>query len=263
MPRFAANLSFLYGEFDFLDCFAAAAADGFQGVEFLFPYEYPAAAIAERLRGAQLEQVLFNLPPGDWAAGERGLAALPGREAEFAAALELSLDYAQVLGCRRLHAMAGIVAPAADRARMHAVYVANLRLAARRAAEHGIRVLIEPINARDMPGYFLGTLAQAAAVIAEVDEPNLRLQFDLYHAQVSEGDLTRKLERYLPITGHVQVASVPARAEPDSGEFDAARVFAQLDALGYEGWVGCEYRPRAGTRAGLGWFAPWRARTGG
>lgn len=263
MPRFAANLSFLYGELDFLDRFAAAAADGFGGVEFLFPYEHPAAAIAGRLQAAGLEQVLFNLPPGAWAAGERGLAALPGREAEFAAALDLALEYARVLGCPRLHALAGIVAPAADRARMHATYVANLRLAARRAAEHGITVLIEPINAHDMPGYFLGTLAQAAALIAEVDEPNLRLQFDLYHAQITEGDLTRKLARYLPITAHVQVASVPARAEPDSGELDAARLFAQLDALGYTGWVGCEYRPRAGTRAGLGWLAPWRARTGG
>jgi hydroxypyruvate isomerase len=260
MPRFAANLSFLYGEFDFLDRPAAAAADGFGGVECLFPYEHPAPALAERLQAAHLEQVLFNLPPGDWAAGGRGLTALPGREAEFTTGLDRALDYARVLGCTRLHALAGIVAPAADRARMHATYIANLRLAARRAADHGITVLIEPINARDMPGYFLGTLAQAAAVIAEVGEPNLRLQFDLYHAQITEGDLSRKLERYLPLTGHVQVASVPTRAEPDGGEFDAARLFAQLDALGYAGWVGCEYRPRAGTRAGLGWFAPWRSR---
>lgn len=259
MPRFAANLNFLYGEFDFLDRPAAAAADGFTGVECLFPYEYPAEDLAGRLRAAGLEQVLFNLPPGDWAAGERGLAALPGREAEFAAALERALCTARILGCVRLHAMAGIVSPAADRARMHATYIANLRLAAQRASEHGVTVLIEPINARDMPGYFLGTLAQAAAVIAEVGEPNLRLQFDLYHAQITEGDLSRKLERYLPLIGHVQIASVPERSEPDAGEFDAARLFAQLDALGYSAWVGCEYRPRAGTRAGLGWLAPWCA----
>lgn len=259
MPRFAANLSLMYPEHSFLDRFSAAAADGFRAVEFLFPYEFDAAEIARRLRQNGLSQALFNLPPGDWAASERGLAALPGREAEFEASVAVALAYAHATGCQRLHAMAGLVAAGADVAAMHSTYVRNLAWAARQLAPHGIELLIEPINRRDIPGYFLNTQAQALAVIDEVGEANLRLQMDLYHCQIVEGDLMVKLERNLGRIGHIQIASVPARHEPDEGELNYPALFERIDALGYRGFVGCEYRPRAGTSAGLGWFAPWRA----
>ncbi len=258
MPRFAANLSLMYGEHAFLDRFAAAAADGFDAVEFLFPYEHAPADIAAALRRHGLTQALFNLPPGDMDAGERGLAALPGREAQFAASLEQALPHAQATGCRRLHAMAGVAAPGADRAAMHATYVANLRRAAARVAPLGITLLIEPINTRDMPGYFLTRQAEAHAVVAEVGAPNLAVQMDLYHCQITEGDLAAKLRLFVggagSRVGHVQIAGVPGRHEPDDGEVHYPFLFDLLDELGYEGFVGCEYRPRAGTSAGLGWL---------
>lgn len=259
MPRLAANLSMMYTEHDFLDRFAAAAADGFDAVEFLFPYEHPPEAIAERLRRHGLTQALFNLPPGDWAAGERGLAALPGREAEFADGVQTALRYAQALGCRRLHAMAGLVPAGADRAAMHATYVANLRAAAAVLAPHGITLLIEPINTRDIPGFFLNFQRQAHDVVAEVGAPNLRVQMDFYHCQIMEGDLLRRFEAHQAGVGHIQIAGVPERHEPDAGEVNFAWLMARLDALGYDGFVGCEYRPRAGTSAGLGWARPWLA----
>lgn len=262
MPRFAANLSLMYGEHDFLDRFGAAAADGFDAVEFLFPYEHAPEDIAAALRRHGLVQALFNLPPGDLAAGERGLAALPGREEEFAASLERALPYAQATGCHRLHVMAGIAAPGADRAAMRAAYVANLRRAAARVAPLGLTLLIEPINTRDMPGYFLNLQAEAHAVAAEVGATNLAVQMDLYHCQVMEGDLAAKLRAYLggagSRVGHLQIAGVPDRHEPDDGEVNHPFLFALLDALGYAGFVGCEYRPRAGTSAGLGWLRRWR-----
>jgi hydroxypyruvate isomerase len=257
MPRFAANLSMMYQEVAFLDRFAAAARDGFRAVEFMFPYAQPAAEVAARLRAAGLENVLFNLPPGDFERGERGLAALPGREEEFAAAVATALDYAEALGCPRLHAMAGIPGPDADRARCRATYVANLRLAASRAAAVGKEVLIEPINTRDIPGYFLNRQDEAQAIRAEVGAPNLKIQFDLYHCQIVEGDLAVKLKRDLAHIGHVQIAGVPERHEPDRGEVNYPFLFEHLDALGYAGWIGCEYRPRAGTTAGLGWIRPY------
>jgi len=252
MPRFAANLSFLYTEWPFLERFAAAAEDGFEAVEFLFPYDFDAQVLASALRECGLEPALFNLPAGNWAEGERGLAALPGREGEFEAGLELALEYALSLGCRRLHAMAGI-ADAADEF-AQATYLANLKRAARRLAPHGIELMIEPINQRDMPGYFLRTQAQAVAVIETVAEPNLRLQMDFYHCQISEGDLLAKLAGNFDCLGHVQIAGVPLRHEPDQGEVNFAAIFPALDALGYAGWIGCEYRPKAGTREGLGWL---------
>ncbi len=258
MPRFAANLTMMYTEVPFLERFAAAAADGFDAVEFLFPYEFDAQELAQRLRASGLTQALFNMPPGDWAAGERGMACLPGREAEFAAHLETALRYAQATGCQRLHAMAGLVPDGADRARMHATYVANLRHAATRAAAQGITVLIEPLNGRDVPGYFLTTQQQAHDVVAEVGAANLRVQMDFYHCQISEGDLTRRLERHFDGVGHIQIAGVPDRHEPDDGEINHPHLFQRLDDLGYAGFVGCEYRPRAGTSAGLGWLRRWR-----
>ncbi|SMF41389.1 2-oxo-tetronate isomerase [Pseudogulbenkiania subflava] len=258
MPQFAANLTMMYTEHDFLDRFAAAARDGFRAIEYLFPYDYPAADIATRLDAHGLTQALFNLPPGDWAAGERGIAALPGREAEFAASLERALDYAHATGCRRLHAMAGLVPQGADLAAMRTTFVTNLRLAARRCAEHGITLLIEPINQRDMPGYFLSYQQQAHDIVAEVDEPNLKVQMDWYHCQIMEGDIAMRLRRHLAGVGHVQIAGVPERHEPDSGELNYPYLFALLDELGYDGYIGCEYRPRAGTSAGLGWFQPYK-----
>lgn len=254
MPRFAANLSFMFNEVPFMARFAAAAKAGFKGVEFLFPYEFPAQSIAQELRVHGLENVLFNMPPGRWEAGERGIASLPGREAEFLDGVARALEYARALGTLRLHVMAGLLPAGADRDRHRAVYAANLARAAAQAAQHGITVLIEPINTRDIPGYFLNTQAEAHALREEVGAPNLRVQMDLYHAQIVEGDLSVKLRRYLPHVGHIQIASVPDRHEPVDGEVNYPHLFALLDELGYDGWVGCEYRPRKGTVEGLGWF---------
>lgn len=259
MPRFAANLSMMYQEFEFLDRFAAAAADGFKAVEFLFPYAFPKEEVARRLRDAGLENVLFNLPPGNWEAGERGMAAIPGREQEFAASIDKALDYAAALGCPRLHVMAGIPQPGLDRAACRATYVSNLRLAAEKAARAGRDVLMEPINTRDIPGYFLNRQDDAQAIRAEIGAPNLKIQFDLYHCQIVEGDLAMKLKRDIAHVGHMQIAGVPERHEPDLGEVNYPYLFEVIDRLGYQGWIGCEYRPRSGTRNGLAWFAPYRA----
>ena len=262
MPRFAANLSMMYTELPFLERFAAAAGDGFRAVEFLFPYEHDAQAIAGQLQAHGLTQVLFNLPPGDWSAGERGMACHPGREEAFATGLSQAIDYARVTGCQRLHAMAGLVPSGVDAAALRATYVGNLRAAAARLAPLGITLLIEPINQRDMPGYYLSLQQQAHDIVAEVGAANLKVQMDLYHCQIMEGDLTRRLERHLAGVGHIQIAGVPDRHEPDTGEVHFPHLFERLDQLGYQGFVGCEYRPRAGTRAGLGWVRPYLAAPG-
>ncbi|TMH08645.1 MAG: hydroxypyruvate isomerase family protein [Betaproteobacteria bacterium] len=258
MPRFAANLSMMYTEHPFLERFAAAAADGFKAVEFLFPYEHTPAELARRLRDHSLTQVLFNLPPGDSAGGERGIAALPGREAEFAASVEQALAYALATGCTRMHAMAGLVPASADRAVMRSTYVSNLRRAAAMLAPHHITLLIEPINTRDMPGYFLNHQQAAHDVVTEVGASNLKVQMDLYHCQIMEGDLSMRLRRHLPNVGHMQIAGVPQRHEPDSGEINHRHLFKLIDELGYEGYVGCEYRPRGRTSDGLAWFQAYR-----
>ena len=257
MPRLAANLSMMYNEFGFLDRFAAAAADGFEAVEFLFPYEHPAAELRARLEANGLVQALFNAPPGDWAKGERGLASRPGREDEFQRSIEKALDYTRVLGNERLHVMAGLIAPGEDRARHRETYVENLAYAAKQAGSAGITVVIEPINTRDIPGFFLNRQDEAHAICREVGAPNLRVQMDLYHCQIVEGDLAMKIRQYLDGVGHIQVAGVPERQEPDVGELNYPYLFALLDELGYGGWIGCEYRPRAATSAGLGWAKPW------
>ncbi|CAG9244178.1 Putative hydroxypyruvate isomerase [Paraburkholderia unamae] len=259
MPRFAANLSMMYNEHAFLDRFAAAARDGFEAVEYLFPYEHPAAQIKARLDGASLVQALFNAPPGNWAAGERGIASLPGREDEFRRSIDTALDYARVLGNRKIHVMAGLVAHEASRAAQRDLYLERLGYAARVAAADGIDVLIEPINTRDMPGYLLNRQDDAHAICAEVGAPNLRVQFDCYHCQIVEGDLAVKLARDMAGIGHIQIAGVPERHEPDSGELNYPWLLARIDELGYDGWIGCEYRPRADTSAGLGWIRPWLA----
>lgn len=262
MPRFAANLTMMYAEHSFLDRFAAAARDGFRAVEFLFPYEYPAAVLAGLLKEHGLKQVLFNAPPGNWQAGERGCAALPGRESEFREGWARALDYAQVLGCLRIHAMAGIVPAGTERLRMHETYVANLTWAADQARPANVDVLIEPIAMRNMQGYFLNRQEEAHSIAAQTGKANVKVQMDLFHCQVEEGDLATKIRAYLGAAGnrrvgHFQIAGVPERHEPSSGEVNYAYLFELIDALGYDGWMGCEYMPAAGTSAGLGWLKKW------
>jgi hydroxypyruvate isomerase len=248
MPRFAANLSMMFTERPFLERFDAAAAAGFEAVEFLFPYAFPAAEIREALDRNGLAMALFNAPPGDFEAGERGLASLKGREQEFRDAIALALDYVAVLKPGRLHIMAGN----AEGPEARAIYIDNLAYAAEAAG--GQRLCIEPINSRDMPGYHLNTSTDALTVLDAVGARNLGLQFDLYHAQIMEGDLTRRLERLMPRIAHIQIAGVPDRHEPDIGEVNFAHLFATIDRLGYDGYVGCEYRPAARTEDGLGWL---------
>jgi hydroxypyruvate isomerase len=260
MPRFAANLSMMYNEVGFLDRYAAAAKDGFEAVEFLFPYAHSRSDLAARLADHGLAQVLFNAPPGDWDAGERGMACLPGREAQFRAGVDLALEFAAALKCPRIHLMAGLAPVDADRAKLRATYVANLAWAAKQAASAGVDVLIEPINTRDIPRFFLNRQDEAHAIVQEVGAANLKVQMDLYHCQIVEGDLAKKIEAYLPTgrVGHFQIAGVPARHEPDVGEVNYPYLFELIDALGYTGHIGCEYRPKAGTSAGLGWFQPYK-----
>lgn len=241
MIRLAANLSMLFNEHAFMDRFAAAAKAGFKGVEYLFPYAYAADELRDALNKHQLEQVLFNLPPGDWDAGERGLASLPGREGEFRDSVIEGLRYAEALNCPRVHAMAGLLpedADAATQAEHHATYIRNLRFAASEAVKVGRDILIEPINTRDMPGFFLSRQAQAMAVLEEVGAENLKLQFDLYHCQIMDGNLIRHLERQFSAIGHIQAAGVPGRHEPDVGEVHYPAIFERLSALGYSGWIG-------------------------
>jgi 2-dehydrotetronate isomerase len=257
MPKFAANLSMLYTEHAFLDRFAAAARDGFKAVEYLFPYEHPAADIAAQLKAHGLQQVLFNAPPGDWAAGERGTACLPGREAEFREGVGRAIEYARALGCPRIHLMAGLAPESgsgADRALLRKTYLANLAWAAAQAKD--IHFLMEPINTRDIPRFFLNRQDQAHEIVLEVGAPNLKVQMDLYHCQIVEGDLAKKIEMYLPTgrVSHLQIAGVPERQEPDIGEINHPYLFALIDRLGYDGWIGCEYRPKGNTSAGLGWM---------
>jgi hydroxypyruvate isomerase len=265
MPRFAANLSMLYNEHPFLDRFAAASADGFQAVEFLFPYEYEASELAARLKDNGLQQVLLNAPPGDWSAGERGLACLPGREAAFREGFTRALEYADALECPRIHVMAGLAPATADPSALLTTYLANLAWAATAAAADGREVLIEPINPRDFPGYYLNRQDAAHAIVQEIGAPNLKVQFDLYHCQIVEGDVASKLRQYLPTgrVGHIQIAGVPERHEPNVGELNYPYLFDVIDAVsqecGWDGWVGCEYRPRLGsapaaTTSGLSWL---------
>lgn len=254
MLRFAANLSMMYNEVPFLERFAAAAADGFKAVEYLFPYDFKPEEIANRLQSHGLTQALFNLPPGNWEAGDRGMACLPDRKAEFSQSIDTSLRYALATGVRRLHVMAGKVPPGQDPAVLRKTYVDNLRLTCDRLVGHGLTVLIEPINQRDMPGYYLSQQQQAHDICAEVDRPNIQVQMDLYHCQITEGDLTRRIEKHFQGIGHIQIAGVPDRHEPDEGEVNYPRIFDLLDRMGYAGYIGCEYRPRHGTSAGLGWL---------
>ena len=266
MPRFAANLSMMYTEHSFLDRFAAAAADGFDAVEYLFPYAFDRQEIASRLNDLGLTQALFNAPPGNFESGERGLACLPDRVDEFRRSfVEQALPYAIALACPRVHVMAGLAPAGASQEALAETYQTNLTWAAAQAAPLGIAVLIEPINTRDIPRYYLNRQDQAHALVQAIGSPSLQVQMDLYHCQIVEGDLAMKLRQYLPAegkpsqVGHLQIASVPDRHEPDLGEVNYPYLFDLIDALGYQGMVGCEYRPRAGTSDGLGWLRRYRA----
>lgn len=253
MPRLAANLSMLFTEVDFLDRFAAAADAGFEAVEFLFPYAFDASDVRARLDRYGLSQALFNVRPGDWEAGERGLAIDPRRREEFQASIVEAIGYAKVIGCPKLHVMAGSIGDGRSIAEARATFAGNLAWAARPAEAAGILLLIEPLNLRDVPGYFLTDLAEARAIIAEVASPALRLQLDLYHRQIMRGDLAESLREFMSVTGHIQISNVPGRHEPDAGEINYPYLLDLIDSLGYDGYVGCEYRPRTTTLEGLGW----------
>jgi hydroxypyruvate isomerase len=255
--RFAANLTMMFNEVGFLERFEAAAKAGFSGVEYLFPYAYPAAQISELLAQNGLTQALFNLPAGDWAAGERGIACHPDRVSEFREGVGKAIEYARILGCGRINCLAGITQAGVTEARSHETLVENATFAAGELEAHGIRLLIEPINTRDIPGFFLTRTAQALEVIAETGSKNVGLQYDVYHMQIMEGDLACTIEKNLGVIGHIQIADNPGRHEPGTGEIHYPFLFRHLDRLGYAGWIGCEYRPAGNTEAGLTWLRPY------
>ena len=273
MPQFAANLSMMYPDKDFLDRFEAAAKDGFKAVEYLFPYAYAAEELAARLKGNGLQQVLFNMPPGGiddastldaWEKGDRGTACLPGREAEYKAGVNRAMRYAEILNCPRIHSMAGVLPAGVSRDQAQAALVANLKWSCQAVRAQGLDVLLEPINLRGIPGFFVNRQDHAHEILAQVNEPNLKVQMDLFHCQIVEGDVTTKLERYFPTgnVGHLQIADVPMRHEPGTGELNWPYVFDLIDRLsaewGWEGWIGCEYVPAdttsGGTSRGLSWL---------
>ena len=253
MPKLAANLSMMFNEVEFLERFSQAADCGFTGVEFLFPYDWSVDQVVKAKESAGVEIALFNLPPGDWGAGERGIACLPGREEEFAQGLDTALPYAQALGLSQIHAMAGLKPEDVSDSDARATYVPNLQRAADFFAPHGLQVLLEPINNRDMPGYYLNYQQQALDLMDEAGRENLGLQMDFYHCQIMQGDLLPTYERNQARVAHIQIAGANGRHEPDTGEVDYSFVLKQLDRLGYDGWVGCEYKPAGETRAGLDW----------
>jgi len=254
MPKFAANLTLLFNEVPFMERFAAARAAGFEAVEYLFPYAYDKNDLAQALRANGLKQVLHNLPAGNWDAGERGIACHPDRVDEFRAGVDRAIEYATALGCPQVNCLAGKLPAGVSREQAHATFVANLRFAADKLKVAGQRLLIEPINSYDIPGFFLNTTAQAQALIDEVGSDNLYIQYDIYHAQRMEGELAATAQKYLPRIAHIQLADNPGRNEPGTGEINYAFLFRHLDAIGYAGWIGCEYKPRTTTVEGLGWI---------
>ncbi|HSM98092.1 MAG TPA: hydroxypyruvate isomerase [Gallionella sp.] len=257
MPRFAANLTLLYNEHAFIDRFAAAAKSGFSGVEYLFPYDFDKNRLAEQLQKHRLAQVLHNLPAGDWPGGERGIACHPGRAGEFQDGVGKAIEYAQALDCRQLNCLAGIAPADAAPEKVRATFVSNLRFAADKLKQAGIRLLTEPINTRDIPGFYLTHTQQALDIIAEVGSDNLFLQYDIYHMQIMEGDLAATIEKNLKLIPHMQLADNPGRHEPGTGEINYPFLFEFIDRLGYRGWIGCEYKPVTTTDAGLGWIRPY------
>jgi hydroxypyruvate isomerase len=257
MPKFAANLTMLFNEVDFLDRFEAAAKSGFKAVEYLFPYQYPKEQLAERLEKHRLTQVLHNLPAGDWGGGERGIACLPRRVGEFQEGVGRAIEYAQALGCKQVNCLAGIAPADAAPEKVRETFVANLKFAADKLGQAGIKLLMEPINTRDIPGFYLNHTQQALDIIADVGSPNLWVQYDIYHMQIMEGDLAPTIQRSLGKIAHIQLADNPGRNEPGTGEINYPFLFGFIDRLGYNGWIGCEYKPRAGTVEGLGWIKPY------
>ncbi len=255
MPRFAANLSMMFNEVSFLDRFKAAAESGFSAVEFLFPYEYSPEEVADKAKAAGVQVVLFNMPAGNWAAGERGLTGLPEREQEFREGAAKAIEYAVILGVPRLHAMAGVAPAGADRTACRATLITNLKYAAAELAKHNLTLLLEAINTRDIPGFLVNTQKESAEICEAVGAPNMKMQMDLYHMQVMEGDLATSLKRYASMCGHIQIAGCPERHEPDTGEIRYEYLFKLLDEIGYPGWLGCEYRPAGKTTEGLRWLS--------
>jgi len=258
MVQFAANLSMMFNEVDFFDRFTAAREAGFKGVEFLFPYDFDKQDLVDALQSNNLTQVLHNLPPGDWAAGERGIATMADRVDEFREGVNQAIEYATALGCKQVNCLAGLVPEGADMEVLYDTFVSNLSYAAARLGENGIRLLIEPINTRvDMPGFYLSTTAQALDILKAVRSDNLAIQYDIYHMQIMEGDLARTLQNNLSSIEHIQLADNPGRNEPGTGEINYPFLFSFLDKIGYQGWIGCEYKPATTTTDGLGWLAPY------
>jgi hydroxypyruvate isomerase len=259
MPKFSANLTFLYQQHAFLDRFAAAAADGFPAVEYVAPYDYPPEVVAEALAANGLVQALFNLPAGDWEGGERGIGCLPDRVEEFRASVDTAIRYGRALGCTKINCLAGFAPEGVDRDTLEGTLVANLKYAAPRLADAGIRLLLEPINQRDMPGFYVSTTDHAERLLDAAGSDNVYIQYDIYHTQVMQGDLVPTYARLRDRIAHVQIADNPGRHEPGTGEINYGFVLAELDRLGYDGFVGCEYKPKSGdTTEGLGWMAPYR-----
>jgi len=257
MPKLNANLSMMFNEAEFTERFALAAKAGFKGVEFLFPYAYDKNQLADLARRNRLEVVLFNAPPGDWNAGDRGLACDPARVGEFQEGIGKAIDYALTLGCKQIHCLAGLKPRGVNEERMRESYIANLQFAGKELAKHGLKLLIEAINTRDIPGFYLNTSRQAFDIMHYAQVANLSFQYDIYHMQIMEGDLAPTIEKNLARIGHMQLADTPGRHEPGTGEINYAFLFAHIDRIGYPGWIGCEYRPATTTEAGLGWSKPY------
>ncbi len=262
MPKFCANLTMLWNELDFVDRFAAAAKAGFTGVEYLFPYDYDKGQLAEQLQKHKLAQVLHNFPAGDWSKGERGIGCHPDRVAEFQDGVGKAIEYATALGCKQLNCLAGIAPAGVAPGKLHDTFVSNLKFAAAKLKATGIKLLMEPINTRDMPGFYLTRTQQALDLIREVGSDNLYVQYDIYHMQVMEGDLAHTIEANLALIPHMQLADNPGRNEPGTGEINYSFLFQHIDRIGYRGWIGCEYKPRTTTEAGLGWIKPYLSTAG-
>ena len=258
MPKFAANLTMLYNEVDFLLRFGAAARDGFSGVEYLFPYPYQKELLVEQLKAHKLVQVLHNLPAGDWAKGERGIAVLPDRTSEFQDGVGTAIEYASALGCKQVNCLAGIAPPGVAPEKVRQTFVANLKFAATKLEQAGIKLLIEPVNTFDIPGFYLNRTRQALDLIADVGSDNLFVQYDIYHMQRMEGELAGTIKNNLARIAHLQLADNPGRNEPGTGEINYPFLFGFIDSIGYDGWIGCEYKPAAKTSGGLNWFAPFK-----
>jgi len=260
MPKLNANLSMMFNEVDFMDRFAAAAKAGFKGVEFLFPYAYDKNQLAEVVRANKLEVILFNTPPGDWNGGDRGTACDPARAGEFQEGIGKAIEYALTLGCRQIHCMAGLKPRGVNEEKMREAYIASLQFAGKETAKHGLKVLIEAINTRDIPGFYLNTSRHAFDIMHYAQVPNLLFQYDIYHMQIVEGDLAPTMEKNLAKIGHMQLADTPGRHEPGTGEINYPFLFQHIDRIGYKGWIGCEYRPATTTEAGLAWAKPYLQR---